>query len=104
MNCNSYMTKEKMRLLTMMINYDSNISWMRKIYEETLTKAEQSELFYVLLFWDSTISSEVDYRRAYFQENSEAVAYREQLIATMDKYKFKYQIYSSTEDIYGGLV
>ena len=88
----------------MMINYDSNISQMRKIYEETLQKAEQSELFYVLLFWDSTISSEVDYRRAYFQENAEAVAYKERLIDAMNKYKFKYQIYSSTENIYGGLV
>ena len=88
----------------MMINYDSNISQIHKIYEETLTKAEQSELFDVLLFWDSTISSEVDYRRAYFQENSEAVSYREQLIATMDKYKFKYQIYSSTQNFDGGLL
>lgn len=87
-----------------MINYDSNISQMREIYNETLTKAEQSELFYVLLFWDSTIGSEVDYRRAYFQENSEAVSYIEQLIATMDKYKFKYQIYSSTQNVDGGLL
>ena len=87
-----------------MINYDSNISQMREIYNETLTKAEQSELFYVLLFWDSTIGSEVDYRRAYFQENSEAVSYREQLIATMDKYKFRYQIYSSTQNVDGGLL
>ena len=87
-----------------MINYDSNISQMRKIYNETLTKAEQSELFYVLLFWDSTISSEVDYRRAYFQENSEVVSYIEQLIAGMNKYKFKYQIYSSTQNVDCGLL
>ena len=88
----------------MMINYDSNISQIHKIYEETLKKSEQAELFYVLLFWDSTISAEVDYRRAYFQENLEAVAYRERLIATMNKYKFKYQIYSSTQNVDGGLL
>ena len=31
----------------MMINYDSNISQIHKIYEETLKKSEQAELFWI---------------------------------------------------------
>ena len=80
-------------------------NFMLQISDETETTAGKSNLYYVICFWKSVITDSIDYRRAYFDDVSEAICYRGTLIERYQK-KFKFYITSNllTGDIDGGLL
>ena len=81
--------------------------FMLQIKDETETTAGKADLYYVICFWASPFTGDVEYRRGYFDEINEAIKYWDYLKALYrDKFRFKYFITSnlSSGDSDGGLL
>ena len=89
------------------MTYEEKRKFMLQVKDETETTASRACLYYVICFWASPFTGEVDYRRGYFDDVSEGLKYREDLRALYrDKFMFNYFIASnlSSGDIDGGLL
>ena len=80
---------------------------MLQIKDETETTASRACLYYVICFWYSPITDNIEYRRGYFDDVSEAISYEETLRSIYkDNFNFKYFISTNvlSGDIDGGLL
>ena len=76
----------------------SQLVEVRSIINETKQRAQDANLFYVLLIWDSEkseLASTLEYRRGYFDNFPEAEIFKNMLVETVERYNFKYQLYSN---------
>ena len=89
------------------MTHEEKRKFMLQVTDETETTASRACLYYVICFWHSPITDNIEYRRGYFDDISEAIKYQEDLRALYrDKFMFNYFIASnlSSGDTDGGLL
>ena len=67
-------------------------------------RADKADLFFVICFWQSPITNNIDHRVGYFESIGEACNFSDMLVDTYKRYNFKFYIVSSVStDVDGGL-
>ena len=86
---------------------NTNIEKCRARIKEVSTKALETESYYVLCFWESPITNQIESRVGYFENGVEAEFYKNTLVKVYrDNLKLPYQIESNVSyigTVYGGL-
>lgn len=67
---------------------------IRNVTELTRERASKADLFYVICFWKSNLTTTFDFRCAYFEDVSEALRWKASVEKTYDEWGFKYYITS----------
>lgn len=79
---------------------------MKDIEFRVSDTAAKADLFYVICFWFSPVTENVEHRTGYFDEISEAIAFETMLEQTYNKFNFKWHIVNNTTSVNldGGLL
>ena len=89
------------------MTHEEKRKFMLQVKDETETTASRACLYYVICFWHSPITDNIDYRRGYFDDVSEAISYEEHLRSLYkDNFNFKYFVATNvlSGDTDGGLL
>ena len=87
-----------------MLTIEEKRKYMLNIVKETEFKAGLNDFYYVICFWKSPILEAIDYRRAYFDDISEAISYQTNLIQQYKNFKWFVSSNISSGDTDGGLL
>lgn len=75
----------------------------KKIKDEIQQKADSIGLHYVILMWKDPITRwDVNYRVGYFEDNIEAMQFKNALVSTYEELNLRYYVVSDVCDISDG--